>query len=172
MGNSEGLGISHTGQSTIHTPHKNLSLSNVLHVPQISNRLLSVQKISQDNNVYFEFHPYYFFVKDQATQATLLQGPSKDGLYVLSVLPNASPIAYVSARTTSDAWHRRLGHPHKRVFLDIMQKFNLVLSNKSLRTSPCTSCHMGKASRLPLVSTTTAYNFPLELIALQFITFP
>lgn len=39
VGNGEGLRISHTGKSIIHTPQKNLFLSNILHVPQISSHL-------------------------------------------------------------------------------------------------------------------------------------
>ena len=46
--------------------------------------LLSVQKFYLDNNVYFEFHPFVFYVKDLNTNEVILSGQSKDGLYALS----------------------------------------------------------------------------------------
>lgn len=78
----------------------------------------------------------FFFVKDRETQATLLQGPSKDILCILSIVPNASPVAYIYP-SVQGVMHgyRRLGHPLERVLLNVMQKFNLPCSNKSLRTS-------------------------------------
>jgi len=36
--------------------------------------LLSVQKFCLDNNVYFEFHPFLFYVKDLNTNEILLSG--------------------------------------------------------------------------------------------------
>jgi hypothetical protein len=46
--------------------------------------LLYVQKLCLDNNVYFEFHPFMFYVKDFNTNKVLLSGQSKDGLYALT----------------------------------------------------------------------------------------
>ena len=41
-----------------------------------------MSKFVQDNNVYFEFHPFSCCVKDKATQNVLLEGKLKGGLYV------------------------------------------------------------------------------------------
>ena len=61
-GDGEGLSISNISHTKIHTPHRTFTLSNVLHVPRIKKKhLFSVQKLSFDNNVYFEFHPFDFF---------------------------------------------------------------------------------------------------------------
>jgi histone deacetylase 1/2 len=68
----------------IYTPHRSFTLSNVLHVPAITKPLLSVQKFCLDNNVYFEFHPRVFYVKDLNTHEILLSGQSKDGIYALT----------------------------------------------------------------------------------------
>jgi hypothetical protein len=57
VGNGAGLQIMHTGSCSINTDTRPLALNNVLHVPEISKHLLSVHKLSRDNNVFFEFYP-------------------------------------------------------------------------------------------------------------------
>ena len=84
VGDGKRLPISHLGHTKIYTPHRSFTLSNVLHVPTITKPLLSVQKFCLDNNVYFEFHPRVFYVKDFNTHEVLLSGQSKDGLYALT----------------------------------------------------------------------------------------
>ena len=84
VGDGKGLSISNIGHTKIYNPHRSFILSNVLHVPAITKPLLSVQKFCLDNNVYFEFHPFLFYVKDLNTNEELLSGQSKDGLYTLS----------------------------------------------------------------------------------------
>jgi histone deacetylase 1/2 len=64
VGDGKGLSISHIGHTKLYNPHRSFTLSNVLHVPAITKPLLSVQKFHLDNNVYFEFHPFLFYVKD------------------------------------------------------------------------------------------------------------
>jgi histone deacetylase 1/2 len=59
-----------------------LKLNDLLHVPNISKNLLSVSKFAKDNNVYFEFHPRYCYVKSQDSKHILLEGTvGSDGLY-------------------------------------------------------------------------------------------
>ena len=60
VANGAGMKISHIGQSIIETPHKNLVLKDILHVPNASKTLLSVHRIALDNNVFLEFHPFSF----------------------------------------------------------------------------------------------------------------
>jgi hypothetical protein len=55
-------------------PQKDLKLNNVLYVPEASKNLVSVHRLTSDNNVFLEFHPNLFFVKDRATRKTLLEG--------------------------------------------------------------------------------------------------
>jgi len=64
VGNDQGLQISKTRTSKISTPSSTFVLNNVLLVPKIHKNLLSVHQFCVDNNVYFEFHSYYFLVKD------------------------------------------------------------------------------------------------------------
>lgn len=124
VGNGMGLPNVHIGSTHISSPHKTLSLSNILHVPQIQRNLLSVQKFCLDNHVFFEFHPFFFCVKDISTRTTLLTGPSKDGLYSL-VLPQLQSIrksAFSATRASSAVWHQRLGHPHHKLLRIMLSK--------------------------------------------------
>lgn len=52
-----------------------------LHVPAITKNLASVSGFSSDNSVYFEFRSQSCYVKDQATQVTLLEGTRVNGIY-------------------------------------------------------------------------------------------
>jgi len=119
VGDGKGLPISHLGHTKIYTLHHSFTLSNVLHVPAITKPLLSVQKFCLDNNVYLEFHPRVFYVKDLNTHEVLLLGQSKDGLYVLTKsFITSVPQAYWSPCTFAfvDLWHCRLGHPTSCIF--------------------------------------------------------
>jgi hypothetical protein len=57
----------------LRSPKHTFTLSNVLHVPYITKSLLSVQKFYRDNNIYFEFHPSMFYVKDLTTNRVKLR---------------------------------------------------------------------------------------------------
>ncbi|XP_019180185.1 PREDICTED: uncharacterized protein LOC109175376 [Ipomoea nil] len=74
VGNGTCLVISRVGSASIPSVSKPLKLSNVLHVPNLSVPLLSVQRFTNENNVFFEFHRNYFVVKDSITRAILLKG--------------------------------------------------------------------------------------------------
>ncbi|GJR45677.1 putative RNA-directed DNA polymerase [Tanacetum coccineum] len=76
-----------------------------IHVPEISHNLLSVQKFCHDNDVFFEFHTFYFVVKDESTHTTLLTGPSKHGLYTIT-LPQLKSINKGPAPLLSFEVHR------------------------------------------------------------------
>jgi hypothetical protein len=54
-GNGQGLPITGTGHVTI--PTTNLKLNDVLVVPTIKKKLLSVSQFTRDNNCYFLFYP-------------------------------------------------------------------------------------------------------------------
>jgi hypothetical protein len=79
-------------------------------VPHIKKPLLSVQNSCLENNVFFEFHPFLFYVKDLMTKEVLLFGRSRDGLYILSESSTTSlPQVFSSTclSTSANVWHRR-----------------------------------------------------------------
>uniref|UniRef100_A0A803Q8D0 Integrase catalytic domain-containing protein n=1 Tax=Cannabis sativa TaxID=3483 RepID=A0A803Q8D0_CANSA len=88
VGNGKKLMISHTGSTFL--PYSSLALKSVLHVPQITENLVSISKLTDDNNVFLEFHKYCCFVKDKQTGVVLLKGKRKHGIYTLGDTPCSS----------------------------------------------------------------------------------
>ena len=166
VGDGKGLVISHISQSKLYTPKRTFILSNVLHVPHIKKPLLSVQKFCIDNNVFFEFHSSVFYVKDLITKEVLLSGQSSDGLYVLSASSATRvPQAFLSTSvsSTAEVWHRRLGHPSSRILGSLVSNDQIACNSRTFNFN-CSSCPLGKASRLSLRPTGHKTCTPLELI--------
>jgi histone deacetylase 1/2 len=97
VANGKGLSISHIGHSTL--AGSSIHLKNILHVPEISQHLLSVYRLVADNLVLVEFHRDFFFVKDKATRRILLHGRSKGGLYPVPV--NRASASFSSRHASS-----------------------------------------------------------------------
>lgn len=53
---------------------KKLYLDEFLLVPQLEKNLISIKILCEGNNVYVEFYPNSFFVKDLATNITFFIG--------------------------------------------------------------------------------------------------
>ncbi|GJS86350.1 hypothetical protein Tco_0768986 [Tanacetum coccineum] len=107
VGNGNHLNISHVGSSVL----PNLKLPNVLLVPDLTKSLLSVPKLTEDNNVSMEFFPKTCSVKTLQGQ-TILRGDKHHGLYRLP--PHSfrqSPRAFHSSRISLHGWHRCTPHP-------------------------------------------------------------
>jgi histone deacetylase 1/2 len=164
VANGAGLSISHIGHSKL--AGSSLHLRDILHVPHISKHLLSVYRLVCDNNVFVEFHKFFFLVKDKATKKILLHGRSHGGLYPIP-LSRASPAprrqASSSVKTTSSHWHHRLGHPTNNVVQTIVSQNNLVCSSNT-QTSICDACQRAKSRQLPYTASHRVSTMPLELI--------
>lgn len=65
-------------------------LYDILHTPQATASLLFVHKLCSDNDVFVEFHTYYFFIKDKHLKKVLLQGPIDKGFYKVYDAQDAS----------------------------------------------------------------------------------
>ncbi|XP_019185974.1 PREDICTED: uncharacterized protein LOC109180720 [Ipomoea nil] len=99
VGNGAGLDVSRVGHAVIPSRFKNLQMSNILHVPNLTLPLLSVYRFANENDVFFEFHKDLFLVKDSSTQTILLKGSTSGGLYKLLV--HRSHFVFLSARASS-----------------------------------------------------------------------
>lgn len=58
-----------------------LPLKNILHTPSISKNLISISKLTSQNDITIEFDSTFFSVKDKKFKKVLLQGRLKDNLY-------------------------------------------------------------------------------------------
>ena len=115
--------ITYIGHSTLSTPSHPLSLKNILHVPSITRNLLSVKKFTLDNNVFFEFHPWYFLIKDRDTRRVLLRGGCHEGLYNLDV--SSVKQVFSSIKVSREQWHSRLGHPATQIVQHVLHRHEL-----------------------------------------------
>ena len=161
----KGMVIKHIGHSTLCTPHASLHLKNILHVPSASKNLLSVHKLTHDNDVFLEFHPFFFLIKDQATRRTLFKGPCHGGLYPLVPFStgSSSKHAFLTIKPSSSTWHCRLGHPPSFVVQQVLRKHTLSHSPE-INPYICDSCQLAKSHQLPYPVSTSISSVPLEQV--------
>jgi hypothetical protein len=163
-----GMNIRHIGYSSIHTPGRNLHLHKILHVPQTSKNLVSVHRLTTDNNVFIEFHPNFFLIKDQATKQVLLRGPCERGLYPLpspsQSSDNKAAFHVSTAMPSLSRWHHRLGHPSYATVSRVVREHALPCSSESLSQSVCGACQQAKSHQLPYSVSTSKSSFPLQLV--------
>ena len=160
-----GMQISHTGHSLSCTPHSSFHLKDILHVSSASKNLLSVHRLTLDNDTFIEYHPFFFLIKDQATRRTLFKGPCVDGLYPLvpSSTGSSSKQAFVTIKPSSSTWHRRLGHPSSFVVQQILRKHKL-LHSPEINPYICDPCQLAKSHQLPYHVSTSVSTVPLEQV--------
>ncbi|KAH9667197.1 retrovirus-related pol polyprotein from transposon RE1 [Citrus sinensis] len=89
VGNGEKLLINHIGYSALPTydPHKHITLTDILYVPDITKNLISISKLLHENDVDVEFQKSVCFIKDKRQGKILVKGVARDGLYELMHLP-------------------------------------------------------------------------------------
>ena len=155
--------INHIGHSVIKTPTHKILLNNILHVPDASKNLLSVNRITLDNHVYIEFWPTFFFIKDRVTRGVIYQDRCRGGLYPLiphDKTPNKQ--AFGVTEVSYSRWHSRLGHPSFSVVERVLKNNKLPFHGRL--ESVCDSCQRAKSHQLPYSISTSVSSSPLELV--------
>lgn len=146
-------------------PSRNLHLNNVLHVPDACKNLVSVHRLAADNNVFLEFHPNFFSIKDQATKTTLLRGRCRGGLYPLPPNTHGGKKQVLGAiKPSIERWHRRLGHPSFEIVRRMVSQNNLPFSSRDNNEIVCDACQQAKSHQLPYPISTSVSHVPLDLI--------
>jgi hypothetical protein len=166
--NGQGLEISHTGLASLSTPTRVFKLPHLLHVPCIQKNIISVHQFTNDNQVFIEFHPSFFCIKDLRTGTLLLKGPSRGGLYPwpMSSLTGRSQVAFVGERVSFDQWHHRLSHPASPLVKRILSWNGLPVTSHN-RPSFCSSCQQGKLHKQHFGITASVSKQPLDLLFLD-----
>jgi hypothetical protein len=72
IGDDTSLPITYIGSLTLNHKTNKFLLTDTLCVPSIQNNLIFSHCFTKVNNVFIEFHPDYFLMKDRFTRATLL----------------------------------------------------------------------------------------------------
>ncbi|KAL0412552.1 UNVERIFIED_CONTAM: Retrovirus-related Pol polyprotein from transposon RE2 [Sesamum radiatum] len=130
-----------------------ITLENVLFVPQFSVNLLSVSQLCHQGNYQILFTQHGCVLQDQETKGTLVNGILHKKLYVYKqhyTLPDGSsnvlcPDTSYSAsiRCSSTVWHNRLGHASVQALKHVVE----VNCNDVSTDIPCDICHKAKQSR-------------------------
>lgn len=151
VGNGAALPISIIGNSCLHSLRSNtlLRLDDILCVPLIKKILLNVSRFTNDNYVFFEFHPIVCYVKDQTTKQVLLEGKLRNGLYALPIgavkplqvqssvfstqcthYKSATPTFFTDTQQTAtdinilSMWHDILGHLAISIVKYVLASYN------------------------------------------------
>jgi hypothetical protein len=171
VGNGTGLPIKHVGTTHILSPSSSFQLNDVLHVPQISQNLLSIQKFTTDTNTFVELHPQFFLCEGSSNGRTLVHSLSRNGLYPFPFFinkhhrSNKTPTAFIGERVSHLQWHSRLGHPALCTVSRIISRFGLpVLPNSNSNKKFCLACLNSKSKQLSFSPSSSQYNCPLDLI--------
>ncbi|KAH9801545.1 retrovirus-related pol polyprotein from transposon RE1 [Citrus sinensis] len=100
IGNGVGLCITHTGCAVLRMQSSvndfELKLNNIILVPKITKNLISISKLTRDNDVVIEFTNDFCFVKDKVRNLIMLQGKAEKGLYRLLLVSANKPSPYLS----------------------------------------------------------------------------
>jgi histone deacetylase 1/2 len=159
IGNGAHLPVSQSAAATIATPSSSIQLNNVLVSPSMVKNLVSVRKLTRDNNISVEFDPHGFSIKDLQTGTVMLHCDSSGDLY-----PLRSPqhFALTASPVTTDLWHARLGHPGNNTLSQILHSFDFNCNKSAAHV--CHSCQLGKHVRHPFHSSQTVTYFPFQLV--------
>ena len=164
IGSGHLIPIAGHGSTTLHSPFPPFTLKNVLHAPKLIKNLISVRKFTIDNMVSITFDPYRFSVNDLQTGITFLRCNNTGALYPLFSSSQANSPATNTAFTaiSPELWHNRLGHPGVAVLKSLScNKF--IDCNKACK-SYCSSCSLGKLSKLPFYDSVSHTILPFDII--------
>ncbi|GKV43433.1 hypothetical protein SLEP1_g50721 [Rubroshorea leprosula] len=141
--NGSSLEVSHIGKATL---SHNLSLENVLCVPQFTCNLLSVSKITKQLNCAVIFFPDFCVFQDLTSKRLIGMGKLHEGIYYCDFGHIAAASQIKRKESLSfEVWHKRLGH----ISLDRLSKIPSLCSCPSNIKHVCDVCHRAKQTRLP-----------------------
>jgi histone deacetylase 1/2 len=164
VGSGHGIPIHGTGHTQIATSHRPLHLNHVLHAPKIIKNLISVRRLTTDNNVSISFDPFGFTVSDFQTGIPLMRCDSRGDLY-----PVTTPSSFVGL--TSSLWHGRLGHPGVSV-LNSLRNNKLICCEPFNSSVVCDYCVLGKQVKLPFFNSQTITLMPFDILHSDLWTSP
>ncbi|KAI0508127.1 hypothetical protein KFK09_014261 [Dendrobium nobile] len=146
LGNGNQIPNQNSGKGILPTPSGNLQLQHLLHVPNLSFNLISIHRLTKDNNYVVLFSANEFKIQDSKTGRSLLTGPCRDGLYPIRTASRLSQLAFFSAQATVSS----------------LLKYIPYICNKN--SSHCNSCRLAKSQRLPFARSISCTSQPFDLL--------
>ncbi|KAH9751306.1 hypothetical protein KPL71_014242 [Citrus sinensis] len=154
IGNGQGLSITHVGDACFTYKGSNVAykpthilLKNMLLVPDITKNLLSISKLTTDNNLSIEFVGDVCYVKDSLTRQVLLKGLAEKGLYKLILKPSESvPSSFLCQSSYIQPLSICFGHPNSQTLMHLLKNdasVNLSINSiKQALNQICEACQM------------------------------
>lgn len=105
IGDGSSFQVTHIGSMTFSSFLKLFKLHNIFCVPNIHQNLIYVHNFTCFNNVFIDFHPFFFLVKNQSKGATLFRDKCRNGIYPIPMTFSSIKsfvLALVDERKTSD----------------------------------------------------------------------
>ncbi|GKE65508.1 ribonuclease H-like domain-containing protein, partial [Tanacetum coccineum] len=126
--------------------NNDITLYDVLVVPEYTVSLLSIHKLARDNKLFVGFDESKCYIHDLRANRTVGIGNQCNGIYLFD---NTSKIisnnCIASCYVSKTLWHQRLGHPVDQV-LDVL-KTALNLDSYSTSDHLCDTCNKAKQTR-------------------------
>lgn len=140
---------------------ESFSLDKVLHVPNLSCNLLSISKLTKDENVLVEFSAIGCVIQEQKSRRMICTAKVDDGLYIWNKNSTQGGLALsTSKEDTIMLCHRRLGHPN---FVYLKKHLLLLFRNKSISSLKCEICQF-EHTRVPYPLKPHIQSQPFSLI--------
>nr|KYP72091.1 Retrovirus-related Pol polyprotein from transposon TNT 1-94 [Cajanus cajan] len=143
-------------------------LKDVLHVPQLANNLISVQKLTKDLNCSVTFFSTHCVFQDLTTGKTILTTKEQSGLYLFES-DDQNKTKIISQQATSETWansqiwlhHKRLGH----LSFNLMKSlFSHLFTRESVESFNCDICQLSKHHRASYPISNRKSTSPFDLI--------
>lgn len=137
-----------------------VSIDNVLHVPDLSSNLLSISQLCQKGHtVVFKNDGCQIFDRDMEVVAT---GRHVNNMFLLNVSHNRCFLT--EEKNESLLWHRRLGHLNHQDLCKLKTTATGIDFRSTKLVDPCIDCLKGKQSRFPFQKNGTRATKLLELV--------
>nr|KYP73851.1 Retrovirus-related Pol polyprotein from transposon TNT 1-94 [Cajanus cajan] len=165
VANGQGVPICGSGNIILES---SIVLKDVLHVPQLANNLISVQKLTKDLNCSVTFFSTHCVFQDLATRKTILTAKEQSGLYLLES-DDQNKTKIISQQATSETWansqiwlhHKRLGHPSFNLLKSL---FPHLFTKESIESFNCDICQLSKHHRASYPISNKKSTSPFDLI--------
>ena len=123
---------------------KNFCLNNVLYVPGLTCKLISMSQLIDHYNCIVQFTNKFCVIQNRTSRMLIGAGERRDGLYYFWGVMNVKAMK-IDCMGSLDLWHKRLGHPSLQVTKLIP---GLCLKeNNSRMNKICDVCQRAKQSR-------------------------
>lgn len=139
--------ITHIGDTFIGTGTSRIMLKNVLLVPDLAKNLLTISQLTFDYLYACEFYGVGFYIKEWATNHTLLTKHHKGNFYILTS-PTEAHFSTHFQLVTEEVWNQRLGHSQASTLHVLRSKGLIQILGKNKGASLYKSCQLEKMSKL------------------------